>query len=95
MEFDRKADGTLEELLKNIDTGMGLERLASVVQETDTDYETDLFFPIIQGLEKISGNDYLIPALKPLSGLLPIIFVPLFFLLPMESILQMREEAIF
>ncbi|MDI9593790.1 MAG: alanine--tRNA ligase [Atribacterota bacterium] len=66
MEFDRKADGTLEELpKKNIDTGMGLERLASVVQETDTDYETDLFFPIIQGLEKISGNDYLIPALKP------------------------------
>ena len=66
MEFDRKADGTLEELpSKNIDTGMGLERLASVVQETDTDYETDLFFPIIQGLEKISGNDYLIPALKP------------------------------
>ena len=66
MEFDRKADGTLEELpKKNIDTGMGLERLASVVQEADTDYETDLFLPIIQDLEKMSGNDYSIPALKP------------------------------
>ncbi|HCU21522.1 MAG TPA: alanine--tRNA ligase [Candidatus Atribacteria bacterium] len=66
MEFDRKADGTLEELpKKNIDTGMGLERLASVVQEAETDYETDLFLPIIQDLEKMSGNDYSIPALKP------------------------------
>lgn len=66
MEFDRKADGTLEELpKKNIDTGMGLERLTSIVQETDTDYETDLFLPIIQNLEKMSGNNYKIPALKP------------------------------
>lgn len=66
MEFDRKADGTLEELpKKNIDTGMGLERLTSIVQETDTDYETDLFLPIIQNLEKMSGNNYEIPALKP------------------------------
>ena len=66
MEFDRKADGTLEELpKKNIDTGMGLERLASVVQEAETDYETDLFLPIIQDLEKMSGNDYSILALKP------------------------------
>jgi len=66
MEFDRKADGTLEELpKKNIDTGMGLERLASIVQETDTDYETDLFLPIIQQLEKMSGRNYSVPDLKP------------------------------
>ena len=66
MEFDRKTDGTLEELpKKNIDTGMGLERLASVVQDADTDYETDLFLPIIRELEKMSGHHSHQPDLQP------------------------------
>ena len=43
---------------KNIDTGMGLERIASVLQGTKTNYETDLFFPIIQKVESISGRKY-------------------------------------
>ncbi len=43
---------------KNIDTGAGLERFAVVMQETDTVYETDLFWPIIACTEKLSGKKY-------------------------------------
>ena len=43
---------------KNIDTGSGLERVALVVQEVETNYETDLFMPIIKKIEAISGIDY-------------------------------------
>ncbi|MBN2696042.1 MAG: alanine--tRNA ligase [Bacilli bacterium] len=43
---------------KNIDTGCGLERLASVIQEAQTNYETDLFMPIIKKIEAISKIDY-------------------------------------
>jgi len=43
---------------KNIDTGCGLERIACVIQEAETNYETDLFMPIINKIEAISGIDY-------------------------------------
>ena len=43
---------------KNIDTGMGLERMACVIQEVETNYETDLFLPIIQKCESIIGIPY-------------------------------------
>lgn len=44
---------------KNIDTGMGLERMASVIQDTKTNFDTDLFLPIINKMETISGKKYL------------------------------------
>jgi alanyl-tRNA synthetase len=43
---------------KNIDTGMGLERMVSILQEVDTNFDTDLFMPIIKKIEEISGQTY-------------------------------------
>ena len=43
---------------KNIDTGMGVERMACILQETETNYETDLFMPMIERIEEISGIKY-------------------------------------
>ena len=53
-EWNRLEDGTLVPLPeKNIDTGAGIERIASVIQNKKTNFETDLFMSIIQGIEKI------------------------------------------
>jgi alanyl-tRNA synthetase len=58
MEFDRAADGTLTALpFKSVDTGMGLERITSVVQGVDSNYKTDLFVPIIERLAEFIGHD--------------------------------------
>lgn len=59
MQFDRDESGKLTPLPnKNIDTGMGLERLASVVQNSATDFETDLFSPIIEKVRSIANYSY-------------------------------------
>lgn len=59
MQFLRKANGSLEELpAKSIDTGMGFERLAMVLQGKTSNYDTDIFMPLIEELEKISGKKY-------------------------------------
>lgn len=59
-EFNHKPDGSYEPLPhKNVDTGMGLERVVSVIQDTRTNFETDLFMPIIRRLEQLSdGKQY-------------------------------------
>ncbi|MEW9497485.1 alanine--tRNA ligase [Bacillus altitudinis] len=58
-EFNHNPDGTYTPLpKKNIDTGMGLERMVSVIQNVPTNFDTDLFMPIIRALETISGESY-------------------------------------
>ncbi|MCS7244579.1 MAG: alanine--tRNA ligase [candidate division WOR-3 bacterium] len=59
MEYNRKSDGTLEKLpKKNVDTGMGLERLLSVLEGTNNNYHTSLFVPIINEIENITKVKY-------------------------------------
>ncbi|MGS0903297.1 alanine--tRNA ligase [Bacillus altitudinis] len=58
-EFNHNPDGTYTPLpKKNIDTGMGLERMVSVIQNVPTNFDTDLFMPIICAVETISGESY-------------------------------------
>ncbi|KQL48871.1 alanine--tRNA ligase [Brevibacillus choshinensis] len=58
-QFNHNPDGTYTPLpKKNIDTGMGLERMASIIQEVDNNFETDLLFPLIEETSKISGVQY-------------------------------------
>jgi alanyl-tRNA synthetase len=58
MEFEQRADGTRVPLpMKSVDTGMGLERLASVVQQVSTNYDTDLFTPIHAAMRDLLGHD--------------------------------------
>jgi alanyl-tRNA synthetase len=60
MQFNRSEDGTMTPLPKpSIDTGMGLERVAAVLQGKLNNYDTDLFQPMIQRLEELSGRKYL------------------------------------
>ncbi|MBW4428835.1 MAG: alanine--tRNA ligase [Nostoc desertorum CM1-VF14] len=59
MQYNRDASGNLTPLQnKNIDTGMGLERIAQILQKVPNNYETDLIFPIIQTAAEIAGIDY-------------------------------------
>ena len=59
MQYNRKADGSLEPLpAKNIDTGMGFERLCMVLQGKTSNYDTDVFSGMIHKIEELSGHQY-------------------------------------
>lgn len=59
MEFQRKADGSLEKLpAQHVDTGMGFERLVRVMQQKTSNYDTDIFMPLINTIEKLTNTKY-------------------------------------
>ena len=59
MQFNRKADGSLEPLSMNvIDTGMGFERLVRAIQGKHSNYDTDIFQPMIKEIGRLSGKEY-------------------------------------
>src|SRR3954467_1015203 len=59
MEFERSADGVLKPLpAPSIDTGMGLERITAVMQQKDSNYDTDLFMPLLQRVGELAGIKY-------------------------------------
>ncbi|MBK8681627.1 MAG: alanine--tRNA ligase [Bacteroidetes bacterium] len=59
IQFNRKADGTLEELpAKHVDTGMGFERLVRTLQNKSSNYDTDIFLPLIRKTEMLCGLEY-------------------------------------
>ncbi len=59
MQYNRDEDGNMTPLPRpSIDTGMGLERVTSVLQNVPSNYDTDLFVPIMQAIEKLTGKPY-------------------------------------
>ncbi|MFC4232326.1 alanine--tRNA ligase [Parasediminibacterium paludis] len=59
MQYNRLKDGSLQPLpAKHVDTGMGFERLVRVIQSKQSNYDTDIFMPTIQAIEKIVGKKY-------------------------------------
>ena len=60
MQYNRKSDGTLDELpAKCVDTGMGFERVVAVIQGKTSNYDTDVFMPLIEAVSQLSGKPYL------------------------------------
>ena len=60
MEYEKKGDGSYKKLSqRNVDTGIGFDRLVAVLQEKPSPYETDLLWPLIQKIEELSGKKYL------------------------------------
>ena len=83
IEFNRNANGGLEKLpKKHIDTGMGFERLCMVLQNKTSNYDTDVFTPIINEIEKITKYNYGVSgevdvAIRVIADHIRTVFLPL------------------
>lgn len=59
IQYNRKPDGSLEELsAKHVDTGMGFERICAVINRKESNYDTDIFMPLIEKISSLSGKKY-------------------------------------
>jgi alanyl-tRNA synthetase len=59
IQYNRKADGSFEDLTaKHVDTGMGFERICAVIQGKKSNYDTDVFMPLINEIQNLSGKQY-------------------------------------
>lgn len=68
IQYNRNSNGDLEELpAKHVDTGMGFERIVSVIQNTYSNYDTDIFMPLINKIEEMSGKEYSSSLTDPIS----------------------------
>lgn len=68
IQYNRKADGKMEDLTaKHVDTGMGFERICSVLQGKESNYEIDNFYTLVEEIEKLSGRKYS-PSLEDADG---------------------------
>src|SRR4051812_28439543 len=66
MEFERSADGRLSPLpAPSIDTGMGLERITAVLQQKDSNYDTDLFTPLLAEIGALAGHRAYTASMEP------------------------------
>lgn len=69
MQYDRQADKSLKVLpAKHIDTGMGMERVTSVLQDKVSNYATDIFAPIFDAIQGVSGARPYTDKVSPLRG---------------------------
>ncbi|MFA3782154.1 alanine--tRNA ligase [Melioribacteraceae bacterium 4301-Me] len=69
IQYNRDETGRLNELpAKHVDTGMGFERICAVLQKKNSNYDTDIFTPLIKAIELISGKKYELDEYSPLRG---------------------------
>ena len=97
IQFNRQKDGTLQSLpAKHVDTGMGFERVCAVLQGKMSNYDSDIFTPLLNKISELAGIPYGVDEEKDMQCVLSqIISVRLHFLLLMVLAVMMDEDMLF